>query len=160
MIVMTLLAFAACGSGAGGAGGSTARSSVPAQVDCTDARQLRQRAADDRRLSNETRSDQEKIFIGNRAGFFASLAVVADLKCKVTLAQADEALKPALEAARRAEKTSSTYAMAQEWGRADFIATEVISLLIRQLPASSAKESRSALHHPTRRFVNRTASSD
>jgi len=100
---------------------------------------LRQRAVDDRRQSDELRSDHERIYVGNRAGFFASLAIIADLKCKVTPAEADEALKPAFEAARKAEDTSSMYEMAFRWGEADFMATQVIALLVQQLPAPPSK---------------------
>ena len=100
---------------------------------------LRQRALDDRRRSDETRSDHEKIYIGNRDGFFASLAIIADLSCKVPLAQAEAALKPAFEAARQAEATNSMYERAVRWSEADFIASQVIALLIQRLPALPAK---------------------
>ena len=106
-------------------------------MSCTDAPQFRQRAAEDRRKSEASKSDHDKIVLGNRAGFFASLANIADLKCKVTLS--DETLKPAFEAARKAEVSRSTYERAQQWSAASFIATEVIAQQIRQLPASSAK---------------------
>lgn len=112
---------------------------VPASIGCGDAPQLRQRADEDRRQSDALKSDHERIYIGNRAGFFASLAVLADLKCKVTAADTDEALKPALEAARRAEAASSMYERAQRWSEAAFIATEVSAGLIQQLPAAPSK---------------------
>lgn len=111
---------------------------APTAVSCTDAPQLRQRAIDDRRQRAELDSDHERIYIGNRANFFASLAIVADLKCKVTLAEVDEALKPAFEAARKAEATRSMYERALSWGEADFIATQVIALLVRQLPGPAS----------------------
>ena len=110
---------------------------VPAAVGCMDAPQLRQRAVDDRRKSDASKSDHDKIVLGNRAGFFASLANIADLKCKVTIS--DEALKPAFEAARKAEVSRSTYERAQQWSAAAFVATEVIAQQIRLLPASSVK---------------------
>lgn len=113
-------------------------SPAPTAVSCTDAPQLRQRAIDDRRRADELKSDHVRIYTGNRASFFAALAIIADLKCRVTLAEADEALKPALEAARRAEETSSMYRKAFAWGEAGFIATQVIALLIRQLAAPPA----------------------
>lgn len=125
-----LVAFTSCESG-----NKVSPSSVPAAVRCADAPQLRQRALDDRRQSEATKSDQKQISIGNRAGFFASLAIIADLKCKVTLAEADEALKPAFEAARKAEDSRSFYEVAQRWDEAQFIATQVIALLVQQLPA-------------------------
>jgi hypothetical protein len=110
---------------------------LPAAVSCTDAPQFRQRAAEDRRKSEASKSDHDKIVLGNRAGFFASLANIADLKCKVTIS--DETLKPAFEAARKAEVSRSTYERAQQWSAASFIATEVIAQQIRRLPGSSAK---------------------
>jgi hypothetical protein len=71
-------------------------------VGCTDAPQLRQRALDDRRQSADLKSDQEKADTANRANFFASLATIAALKCKVTAVEADEALIRALDAAQKA----------------------------------------------------------
>jgi hypothetical protein len=52
---------------------------TPTAVSCGDAPQLRQRAADERRRSDEVKSDQEKITLGTRASYPASLAIVADL---------------------------------------------------------------------------------
>ncbi len=112
---------------------------VPAAVSCTDAPHFRQRAVEDRRKSEASKSDHDKIVVGNRAGFFASLANIADLTCKVTATEADSALKPAFEAARRAEVSRSTYERAQRWSEAAFIATEVIAQQIQQLPGSSTK---------------------
>jgi hypothetical protein len=114
-------------------------SQVPAAVNCTDAPQLRQRALDDRRLSGQSSSDQDKINVGNRARFLASLAIVAELKCKVTLAAADDALQPALDAARKAQETPSFYERTVLWGEADFMATQVVAMLVQQLPAPSVK---------------------
>lgn len=104
----------------------------PTAVNCADAPQLRQRALDARRQSVETTSDQEKIVAGNRATFYASLAIIADLRCKVALAEADEALKPAFDAARKAEATRSFYEEAVHWSEAGFIATQVVSMLMQQ----------------------------
>jgi hypothetical protein len=57
----------------------------------------------------------------------------------VTLADADEALKRALAAARKAEETRSTYERAFRWGEATFLATRVTALLIQQLSARASK---------------------
>jgi hypothetical protein len=108
-------------------------------VNCADAAQLRQRALDDRRRSDETNSDQEKIVSGNRATFYASLAIIADLKCQMTLPEADEALQPAFDAARKAESTHSFYESAVWWGEAGFIATQVIPMLMKPVPAPASK---------------------
>ena len=130
-----LIAITACENGNKVADDDRPPSSVPTAVSCTDAPQLRQRALDDRRRSDETKSDQEQISIGSRAVFFAALAIIADLKCKVTLADADEALRPAFDAARSAEDASSFYEVAQKWDEAALVAAQVISLLVQQVPA-------------------------
>jgi hypothetical protein len=129
--VLGLATIAACDDA--NKGGSD-RTPTPTAVNCADAAQLRQRALDDRRQSVETKSDQEKIVAGNRATFYSSLAIVADLKCKVTLAEADEALKPAFDAARKAEATRRFYERAVHWGEAGFIASQVVPMLMKQLP--------------------------
>src|SRR5688572_26031328 len=94
-----LAAIAACDGANTGVNASARRAPAPSAVNCADASELRQRALADRRQREETRSDQERIVAGSRATFFAALATVADLKCKMTLAEADEALKPAFDAA-------------------------------------------------------------
>ena len=106
---------------------------MPTVVNCGDAAHLRQRAADDRRRVDESRSDHERISIGSRANFLASLAVIADLKCKVSSAGADEALKPAFEAAQRAETNKSVYEKTRGFAEADFMAHQVIDSLIQQV---------------------------
>jgi hypothetical protein len=108
---------------------------APSAVNCPDAPQLRQRALDDRRGSVETRSDQEKIVALSRATFYASLATIADLKCKVTSGEADEALKLAFDAARKAEATRGFYESAGYWGEAGFIASQVVPTLMKELSA-------------------------
>jgi hypothetical protein len=112
---------------------------APTAVNCADAPELRQRALADRRLSDETKSDQEEIVARNRATFYASLAIIADLKCTVTLGEADEALKPALDAARKAESTRSFYERAGHWSEAGFIVTQVIPMLMKQGSAPPSK---------------------
>ena len=136
-LALSLVAFTACGNKS--VSDYPPPSPAPTVVSCADAPQLRQRAVEDRRQSEELNSDHEKIYVGNRASFFASLAIIADLKCKVTLVEADEALKPALEAARKAEDASSMYERAFRWSEADFIATQVIALQIQKLPAKPSK---------------------
>lgn len=132
LVLVALVTLAACSH----VGATPPASTIPAGVSCADAPQLRQRAADDRLKSEASRSDHEKIVVGSRAGFFAALALVADLKCKVTLAATDEALEKAFEAARQAEATRSMYARAQKWSEAAYITTEASAILIRQLPAA------------------------
>jgi len=131
LILAALVTIAACSQ----IGATPAATTVPAAVSCADAPQLRQRAADDRLKSEASRSDHEKIVVGNRAGFFAALALVADLKCKVTLVAADEALERAFEAARQGEAARSMYARAQKWSEAAYLTTEVSAMMIRRLPS-------------------------
>ena len=139
LAIPVLVALTACGDGNAATSDLPPAPPAPTSVSCADAPQLKQQAVDDRRRSAGRSSDHEKIYIGTRANFFASLAILADLKCKVTLAEADEALKPAFEAARKAEGTSSMYERALRWGEADFIAAQVAQLLIQQLPIPSSK---------------------
>lgn len=112
---------------------------VPPTVSCADAPELRERAAADRRQSDEQTSDQQRVTLGNRANFFASLAIAADLSCRVMSPDADAALRRALDAARQAEAASSFYEKAGLWSDASFIATEAASILLRQLPAEPSK---------------------
>ena len=113
-----------------------ANSPAPAAVTCADAPQLRQRALDERRLSVGTTSDQEKIVAGSRATFYMSLAIIADLKCKVTSAEADATLTRALAAARKTEGTRSFYERAVLWTEAGVTASEAISMFLQQLSTS------------------------
>ena len=128
-----LMLITACGGGTTGGSDLARAAAVPMAVSCDDAAQLRQQAADDRRRSEESRSDQSRVSIGSRANFFASLAIVAELKCKGTLVETHEALTRALDAARKAEAARSFYEAAYLWGEAEFVATQVISMLIQGL---------------------------
>jgi len=105
---------------------------VPEKVSCADASGLRQRASDDRRQVDALRSDHQRIVLGNRANFFASLAVIADFMCRGSLPGLDARLKPAFDAARRADETKSAYEKARKWSEADFIATEAIAAFVQQ----------------------------
>jgi hypothetical protein len=106
---------------------------VPTQVQCADAAQLRRQAADDRTQSAALRSDQERVIAGNRVNFLSSLALIADLKCKVQGGGSDEALRSALDAAREAAAAGGFYEAAQLWNQATFNATHAASLLAQQL---------------------------
>lgn len=131
-------ALAACEQGS-----ASARSaSLPVSVGCADAADLRQRAGDDRRRSANLKSDQGKIDTANQAAFLASLATIADLKCKVTAAgtaDVDAALKRALDAAHKATSTRSFYERSNGWTAANFMASEVIALLVQRIPAGPAR---------------------
>jgi hypothetical protein len=106
---------------------------VPTEVHCADAAQLRQRAADDRSQSTALKGDQEKVTTGNRASFLLSLALIADLECRVTGVDTDEALRSALDTARKAVAAGGFYEAAHLWNQATFNATQVASVLTRQL---------------------------
>lgn len=131
--VAVLFGITACDGGNEARTANPPLAPTPTAVSCGDAPKLRQRAADERRRSDEVKSNQEKVTLGTRAGYLASLAIVADLKCRVTSSEADETLKPAFEAARKAEAAGSFYERAVRWGEADYIATQVAATLIQQL---------------------------
>ncbi len=114
---LALLAVAACDSGTDAQSREGGGSAVPTAVNCADASRLKQHAIDDRQRIAKTRSDHERIYIGNRANFFASLAIVADLSCRSTLPAADDAVTLALAAAREAAASSSMYERAKSGER-------------------------------------------
>jgi hypothetical protein len=73
--------------------------------------QLRQRAAEERRLGKESSSDQTRLLLASRANFLASVAVVAELQCAATTDnEATEALQEAMQMARAADGTAGFYA--------------------------------------------------
>ncbi len=113
----------------------------PTAVTCADGPQLRQRADDERLQISEMASDQGKIIGGSRASFYMSLAIIADLKCKDTSADADAntALSVALSAARDAEGAGTFYETALHWIEAGIAANQAIAALIGQLSASSER---------------------
>lgn len=131
-----LVAVTACGATNPGVSASAGAAPAPTAVSCGDASALRQQALDARRQREETNSDQTRVVAGNRATFFASLATIAELKCKVTLPEADEALKPAFDAARKAEATHSFYERAVHWSEASYIAAQAVPLLTQRLTAA------------------------
>jgi hypothetical protein len=87
---------------------------------------------------SEQAGDRAKIS-GNRARFLASLAVVAELRCKVPAREVDGLLQKALELGRVAEATQSEYAAARRWTEADLVAAEAIALRVSQLPAPPSR---------------------
>ena len=127
-----LVATAACEVATDGASAASRPLPAPTAVSCSDAAQLAQRALDERRRREDTSSDQDKVVAGARATFYASLATVARLKCKTPVADVDETLKPAFDAARRAEATHSFYERAVQWADANFIVTQVVDRLMTQ----------------------------
>jgi hypothetical protein len=107
--------------------------SVPKTVDCEDARDLSNRATEDRRRVDESHSDHERIVVGSRSNFLASLAVVASLRCKVTMPEVDEAVEGALSAARGAAAASGVYEKTRGFNDATFHATRVAELMTARI---------------------------
>jgi hypothetical protein len=138
-VAATLATVIGCGGDYNLASDSRGTAPLPASVKCQDAAQLRDRATRDRRSSSERSSDQEKIDLASRARFVATLAIIADLRCKVPLAETDEILRRALDAAREAEDTGGFYARTLKWQEASLIADEAVDLMISQIPDPTSK---------------------
>lgn len=107
---------------------------VPAAAECADAGPLRQRVSDDRLRMTEVSSQQTQVVLGSRANFMASLALVAQLGCAVTLPDGDTALEAALEGARAAVEASSFYEQATRWNEANYALAQLIENLVQRLP--------------------------
>jgi hypothetical protein len=141
-VVAAVVTMTGCGGGDYNlAGDSRTAAPLPATVTCNDAGQLRDRATRDRDSSRTRSSDQEKVDLANRARFVATLATIADLRCKVSGPEpdAEEILRRALDAARDAEHTRGFYERTLKWQDADLIAGEAVALMIKRLPSPTAK---------------------
>jgi hypothetical protein len=112
---------------------------MPMTATCADASQLNDQAVDARRRSTGVTGDRAKIISGSRAKFLASLAAIAQLKCRTDVPETDAMLGRALEVARVAQTTSSEYEAAIRWIEADLIAADAIALMISQIPASPSR---------------------
>ena len=137
-VAVALTAVAACRGDVGVSDDSRRSWSLPATVNCGDATHLRDRSAQDHRSSSERSGDQEKIDLASRAWFVATLATIADLQCKVQLANADEIMRRALDAARQAQDSSSFYVRTQKWQEAGLMAEEAVARMVEQLPGRTA----------------------
>jgi hypothetical protein len=107
---------------------------IPTTVNCADVSQLTEQAADGRRRSTEGTEDRARIIAGGRASFMASLATIAQLKCRASVAEADVKLEEALVAARGAGTTTGQYEAAHRWNEAALLAGDAIALLVGQIP--------------------------
>jgi hypothetical protein len=134
LIVAAVAMLTGCGADGEGMDGATAAISVPNASSCGDASQWRQRAVETRSEALELSSEQARITYGNRANFFASMAVAADLQCIVSLNDGDLAIEAALDAARTAESARSFYERTIHWGEAQFAANGAIELLVQRIP--------------------------
>ena len=110
---------------------------IPTTVNCADLSQLKERAVDARRRSAETTRGRARIIAGSRAKFAASLASIAQLKCRTSVPEADAMLGKAIEIARGADATRSEYEAAHRWTEADLIATDAIALLVGEIPPAA-----------------------
>jgi hypothetical protein len=135
LLLISAALFAAAACAPAGEATGTSSAPLPTTVNCGDASTLKAQAADARRDIAEQKGDRAKIIKGNRAKFLASLAVVAELRCKASAGEVAALLEKALEVGRVAETTRSEYEAAREWTEADLVATEAITLLASQLPA-------------------------
>lgn len=138
LAVPLAIALASCTTEGSSAAERPSLGGVPSAVECTDAPVLRQRAEDNRGGLQELASDQAKIDAANSARFLASLAIIADLKCRTPLTEADQTLMSALELARNAANMSSFYQRAVAWNEANDRTLQVISMLVDRLPAARA----------------------
>jgi hypothetical protein len=100
---------------------------------CGDAPALRDQVLEHRRHGEEVTSDQERIILGSRAALLASLAAIADLRCVVTSAAADQAMRPLFEAVLTADAATSFYQRAAALTNANFHASQAIEFLVREL---------------------------
>jgi hypothetical protein len=75
-------------------------------------------------------------------GYSASLAVLVNLKCKVTMTTVDVALKPAFDGRAEPSRPSSLccfYDRAQRCTEADFLRKRPLPFLMRHLPGRQSK---------------------
>ena len=127
LVAAVVLGVSACNTGQS-APDTPGDSVLESTVDCADAQILAARSLDPPRRKE---GDRAKIIRLNRAVYFAALANVAELKCKVTDLQADGTLTRAFDAAHKAEATASEYEKAQLWSQAALYATQAGGQLMR-----------------------------
>jgi hypothetical protein len=132
--ITAVAVLAGCGADDEADGRARDAIAVPSAAGCGDASRWRQRAAETRSERLESSSDQARITHANRANFFASMAVAADLQCIVSLNDGDHALEAALDAARTAERARSFYEQTIRWGEAHHAANGAIELLVQRIP--------------------------
>ena len=136
LLCFSLATLAAC------SGASDVPTSVPAAiripdtVQCADASGLRDRVAGERESVGALTSDQDKVDAGSRANFLASLATIADLRCRVQTADAgsDELIARALDAGRTASETAGFYERNVRWSEATLLAQDAITHLLALVP--------------------------
>jgi hypothetical protein len=137
-VVLAGLVLAACSDGSD-AVSDEAPAPLRRVVRCEDAPRLREQAVENRRRRDELTSDQGKISAGNRAVFLTSMALLADLACRVSPVGIDDPVNRAHDAARRAEAASGFYESTAAWSEAHVHAHDAIGQLIRRLPVPPSK---------------------
>ena len=103
----------------------SASSAIPTGVNCGNAPELRQRAADDRGRVDESRSDHERISVGSRANSWPRWPL-SRISSAGSPRRGRGPLKLALEAAHKAEATESVYEKTRGFNQASFAATRAI----------------------------------
>jgi hypothetical protein len=137
LILFTAVLTTAAGCGQAGEASGADATPIPTTVNCTDLSQLQERAVDARRRSIDAHGDRAQIIAGSRAKFAASLASIAQLKCRTSVPEADAVLGKALDIARSAGATRSEYETALRWIEADLVASDALALMLDQVPPAS-----------------------
>jgi hypothetical protein len=106
-------------------------------VECQDAAQWKQRAAELRAAGAESPSDQAQITRLSRANVFSAMAIAAELHCLAADGVANLAVEAALDAARGAASTRSFHGQTIRWGEAHHAANQLIDALVQQVPGST-----------------------
>jgi hypothetical protein len=119
-----------------GSHGTVAAKSAPNAAGCGDAPQWRERAAETRVEALSSSRDQSRITSINRANFFSSMAIAADLQCIVPLQDGDPAIEAALHAAHAAERALRFYEQTLHWGVAHAAVNEAIERLVQRVEAA------------------------
>jgi hypothetical protein len=133
LLAAAFLVVAGCDGTNDAAPGVIPAATAVTAVACGDAPALRDRALEHRRHGEVVTSDQERIVLGSRAALLASLATIADLRCVVTSAEADETMGPLFAAILTADGASSFYQRTAALTDANFRATQAIEFLVREL---------------------------
>ncbi len=130
--LITLLLLASCTDASEAPDAAALATAVPVSAECADAGPLRQRVADDHLRMTEASSQQTQVVLGSRANFMASLALVAQLRCVVSLPDGADALEAALGVARGAQEASSFYEQATRWNEANYTLTQLVEHLVQR----------------------------
>jgi hypothetical protein len=132
--IAAIAVLAGCAPDGEAPGGTSSAIAVRDATGCDEAAHWRQRSAEARSQGLQSSGDQARTNHINRANFFASMAVAADLQCIVTSDEGDQPIAAALEAARNAEAARSFYEQTRHWGEAHHAALQAIEVLVQRIP--------------------------